>query len=262
MKKGKPPLRVSLPRRSAEMDALLPRGSPRLPVSHSTFASPSSVPRSPPPTEEAAPIPHGFSRRRSPPPAAAAPHLRSPLPRDSTLPIAASHRRLAPAPCSGCRDPTAAPHDRLHLRPRRVSAPMCAGFAQETPISRHQRTTSAPSVLFFVDASAMYQAFLSAVSCGKPPTLSRVSIYRSFLHKKPPYGNPAASSSHPRAKQPLPRSARRPPRPPRRARRPYPAPVDGALPPPNSLFSSPLGNIAATVSQRLGYGAAKRRARE
>ena len=41
-----------------------------------------------------------------------------------------------------------------------------------------------------------------------------------------------------------------------------PRPVDGALPPPNSLFSSPLGNIAATVSQRLGYGAAKRRARE
>ena len=40
-----------------------------------------------------------------------------------------------------------------------------------------------------------------------------------------------------------------------------PRPVDGALLP-NSLFSSPLGNIAATVSQRLGYGAAKRHARE
>lgn len=45
MKKGKPPLQVSLPRRSAEMNALLPRGCPRLPVSHSTLASPSSVPR-------------------------------------------------------------------------------------------------------------------------------------------------------------------------------------------------------------------------
>ena len=59
--KGQAPPARRLAQTVGGISALLPRGFPRVPVSHSAFASGSRVSRKEPPEEERSPFSHGFS---------------------------------------------------------------------------------------------------------------------------------------------------------------------------------------------------------